>query len=178
MKKILSILFLLVFVYNLAGFFIVFKCQQYSVKSDMKALLKKDIPDSKLDKIIIPDADINSGTSDFRYLDDNKEFFYNGKLYDIARSYDDGIKTVFYCINDMNEEQLYSKLEEHIQRNNDQNIPGKTQTASLLKGMIKDYFPQRPLIQFSNTGSEIFFHEQQQSLLKQFIPVFTPPPES
>jgi len=177
MKKILSILFLVVFVYNLAGFFIVFKFEQYAVKSDIKSLLRKNIPDSKFEMIRISNAEIISGTSDFRYLDDNNEFFYKGRLYDIARSSNDGTTTVFYCINDKNEEQLFTQLEEHIQRNSDQNIPGKSQTANLLKGMIKDYILHKSAVLFSFTNSDVIFCEKQQCLSEQFTSVFTPPPK-
>jgi hypothetical protein len=178
MKKTISILFLFVFVYNMAGFLIVFKVEQYAGKSAMKEYVKNNIANSELEKVVISNAAIASTTSGFRYLDNNEEFYYNGRLYDIARSGSDGVNTVFYCINDKNEERILANIDEHFQRNTDQNLPGKSQSSKLIKGMIKDYIPQKQSTLHKLTGTNILFQDSHQYFIEQYISVFTPPPKS
>ncbi len=178
MKKAFSILFLLVFLYNMAGFFVIFKVEQYSAKREMNAYINKNISLPEIEKVVISNAVINTGASGFRYLDDNKEFVFNGRLYDIAQSMNDGSNTVFYCINDKNEERLIAKFNEHLQRNNDQNVPGRNQTEKLVKGMVKEALPHNATGLFTLTESKIVFNENHQSLVKQYIPLFTPPPKA
>jgi hypothetical protein len=177
MKKILSIILLLVFVYNIAGFFVIFKLQQYSAEKAMKTFIRKNMSNAGLEKVVVPNAEITSGSSDFRFQDDNEEFFYKGKLYDIVRTTNDGNSTVFYCINDKNEERVYAMFNEHIQQNTDQNVPIRSNTATLVKGMIKDAIPHLPTDMIVSSSMRIVFGEMHFCLLQQFIPVYSPPPE-
>ena len=111
MKRILSILFLFVFLFNLAGYFIVFEVRQYSAKQEMKIFIKNNIPENELTKIIIPNSELTSSSSEFRQTEEN-EFVYQGKYYDIVNKKTDGNNTIFYCINDKNEEKLFEELAE------------------------------------------------------------------
>ena len=144
----------------------------------MNAFINKNLNIPEIEKIVIPKSVITSGAQGFRYIDDNKEFVFNGRLYDIARTTDDGNNTVFYCINDKNEEQLIAKFNEHLQRNNDQNVPVRNQTEKLVKGMVKEALPQNTTGLFTLSESNIFFKENFQFLLKQYIPLPTPPPKA
>jgi hypothetical protein len=178
MKRVLSILFLLVFTYNMAGFFVVFKLQQLTAKDEMKAFIKNNHANTDLEKIIVPDSEISSGANDFRYLDDNKEFSYQGKLYDIFRTASDGCNTVFYCVNDKNEELILAKYKEQLQRNNDQNVPCRSQTGKLVKIMIKDYLPHYVPVLAALSASTISFNTSPFKVINQVTAVFTPPPEA
>ena len=141
--------------------------------------MKNNLADNELEKVVVSNVDIDNGSSDFRFKDDNKEFVYKGKLYDIVRQKSDGVNTVFYCINDKNEESLIEGLEEHIQRNTDQNLPAKNNTSNLVKNIVKDALPDKQYKQICNYCSKITFNTYYNLYLKeQFIPPPTPPPKS
>jgi len=178
MKKALSILFLFIFLYNIAGYFIVFTLQQFSVREEMELYIKKNMADKELERVVVSNTDIAGGSSDFRFKDDNNEFVYKGKLYDIVRQKTDGVNTIFYCINDNNEERLIEGLSQHIQRNTDQNLPAKNNALNLVNNIIKDALPDKHCEQLCNFYSKISFYISYNSLIReQFIPTPTPPPK-
>jgi hypothetical protein len=175
MKKILSILFLLIFLFNLAGYFVIFKMMQYSARQEMITLIKKNIPDQELVKVVVPNCLIPS-SSDFRFTEEG-EFIYKGRYYDIVRQRSEGNNTIFYCINDTNEEKLFDGLNEHIKQNTEQNLPQKNRTASLLKNIIKESIPNNStfLLCEQECFNVCFFYSS--FLKEQFIAVLSPPPK-
>jgi hypothetical protein len=177
MKKILSILFLAIFLFNLLGYYFVVYLMQQSVHSEMKAFIKKNPPLDKLERLVISDKEMNSREV-FKFKDDKKEFVYNGKLYDIVKETKDGTNTIFYCINDKNEEQLLAGLCEHFKNNFDQNGPAKDKSRQLIKNIIKEALPDSHSTIKSFQSLTFIFFEYHFELTNQFIPVFSPPPEA
>lgn len=150
---------------------------QYSVKQEMKAFILKNTSDNELEKIVISNSDITSSSSDFRFNDDN-EFIYKGKFYDIVRQKSDGSNTIFYCVNDTNEEKLFAGLDEHVKQNMDQNLPVKGKSAELLKNIIKEALPDNSITICSNQQN-FNIHFIYNSLLKEhYISILSPPPKS
>lgn len=177
MKKLLSILFLFIFLFNLSGYYFVFNVMQKSARKEMKALIKKNIPKTDLEKLVISENEMNSPDI-FNFKDDNKEFIYNGKLYDIISETKDGSNTIFYCINDKNEEKLFAGLHEHIRNNYDQNVPSKSRSGLLIKNIIKEALPDLYHEMKSFQTLTFIFFEDRFVLTDQFIPIFSPPPEA
>ena len=162
----------------MAGYFVVFSLQQYLAREDMKSYIKNKLTDNELEKVVVPNSEMVNGSSDFRFKDENKEFVYKGKLYDIVRQKDDGVHTVFYCINDKKEEGLFAALEEHVQRNTDQNLPRKQNAVGLVKHIVKDALP--------DNRSELFCHLYFTNCINsfcnsfpkdQYIQPLSPPPK-
>jgi hypothetical protein len=178
MKRLLSILFLLIFVYNLAGYFVVFRLEQYAVKRSMKALIKSGLNEEALEKVVVPNGDISTERFGFRLLDEGKEFMYKGKLYDIVKSSTDGKNTVFYCINDKNEERLFANLYEHIKQNNEPNTPAKNHSNNLVKSIIKEALPDNSMEMLLTKTADIQFSIYDIAPLQQYIPLHTPPPKA
>lgn len=177
MKRTLSIIFLLVFIYNIAGFFVVFKIEQYAAKDEMKAYISQNPANAELEKIVISNEVMDSRASGFRMFDDNKEFTFNGKLYDIIKSTSDGKFTTFYCLNDKNEERIISNLYEHVQRNTDQNIPSRDNAMKLIKNIIKEALPNEYSSLCNVPFKEIHFTTVFTDLPQNYIPVASPPPK-
>jgi hypothetical protein len=176
MKRILSILFLMIFLFNLAGYFVVFKMMQYSAREEMKTLVKKNIPLEKLLKIVVPAKEINSSPV-FRFLEEN-EFIYKGKRYDIVKQSTEGNNTIFYCINDTSEERLYAGLDDLIRHTTDQNTTSRNRSNILLKNIVKEALPDD--IQLSGIDYSILnIHFDYHSFFtEQFFPVPSPPPKA
>jgi hypothetical protein len=178
MKKFLSIFLLVIFLFNLAGYFIVFKVIQYSVQQEMKVYLQKNSSDKETEIITIPTIEIASPSSRIKFTDDD-EFIYNGKLYDIISSKSSNGYTTFYCMNDKQEEQLYSTLKDHIIHNTDQNLPLKDRSTQIIKNIIKEALADKCIIkqQLSILSCKINF-DFDTTLLRNFKTVLSPPPKA
>ena len=103
MKKFLSLILLSVFLFNFAGFAVMFFGEQHMIYFEMKEKLNEE---KNLQTIVLSKEDAN------KYLwDDGKELKIQDKMYDIARSEDRGNEIVFYCVHDEAEGNLFAKLD-------------------------------------------------------------------
>ena len=176
-KKIISILLLILFLFNVSGYFVVFKLRQYNAREEMKTRIKQNLRDEEMEVIIIQNSEINSPLSDFCFIEED-EFRYKGNLYDIVRKKTEGSNTVFYCINDKQEEKLFDGLNEHIKRNTDQNTPTKDKSNTLTKSIVKEALPEKPDFIAYSVNQHILYFKYNSLTNKQFIPVPSPPPKS
>ena len=108
--QILITSLLLIFLFNNFGYWFCFKVEQSDIKREMFEMTKQTVPNSELIALAIPAAEIN----DLLWQDEN-EFSYKGKMYDVVRSERSADKsTVYYCLNDTKEEALNANLNAHI----------------------------------------------------------------
>ena len=149
---------------------------QYSVKQEMKIFIKNNIPENELTKIIIPNSELTSSSSEFRQTDEN-EFIYKGKYYDVVRKKTIGDITIFYCINDSNEEKLFDELTEHVKQNTEQNAPLKNKSVQLLKNIIKEALPDKTNKFYKNQSISYISFTYISYFNKNYSSVFLPPPK-
>lgn len=85
-------------------------------------LLKEKAAERLLSKID-PAAfqQIDAADSHISWEEEGKEFYLYGQLYDVAKKETVNGKTILYCINDAQEEQLLKKLLKDISSQQDQN---------------------------------------------------------
>jgi uncharacterized protein (UPF0333 family) len=135
LKKIFSLVFLIIVLFNVVGYFIVFKVEQFQVKSEIKSAIRAGLSTEALVIINIDKSDAGS----IEWMEFGEEFRFKDNLYDVVK-YTETKKTItYYCINDSREESLFSNLTEHI------NIHVATNNAQkdskkLNKHVIKLYF--------------------------------------
>ena len=86
-RKILSILFAGLILFNLSGYYFVFKCDQICIKCEMKGMISNgSFRDHNVDVFLI-----NPATDrDFKILDKD-EIWYQGKMYDVISTKISGI---------------------------------------------------------------------------------------
>lgn len=175
MKKVISIFLFGIFLFNMAGYFIAFKSFQYQIKKEIKAEIKKNVNPNELTTIVIDKKQINK----IDWLEEGKEMYYNGKLYDVVRHTKNGTSITYYCINDKQEELLFANLEEHIATHIAANKPIKNQaTKNLSNTVIKLYFSNGQSFEFNSVllNEQAFF-----SINLSYKSVLTetdfPPPE-
>ena len=102
LKRVVSILFCLLLCLSQVGFYIGFLLEQHKTKDLIHKQVIARAPLHLLERIVQQDA--------IQWEDDNKEFYLHGSLYDVVKIQVENGKTVFYCINDENEEQLLKNL--------------------------------------------------------------------
>jgi hypothetical protein len=108
-RKILSILFLGLFLFNTGGYYFVFRYNQSLIRDEIKGMIRSGNANAEYTVLRISSPLLDPG---FKRIDRN-EFRYHGRMYDIIREVDEGDATLFYCINDTKEESLlagYDKI--------------------------------------------------------------------
>jgi hypothetical protein len=116
MKKTLSILIAILFLYNIAGYLIVFKSFQYGIKKEIKSRIKNKINDKDLVLIKYPSHPNSQQKKALRWKEKN-EFLFNGNMYDVVRQYSLNDTIYYYCINDTREKELFANLDLRVGQN-------------------------------------------------------------
>lgn len=125
MKGFCAILLTLIFTFNLVGYLVVFKVQQYQIRREIIHNIERGIPESQLTCITV-----NQENKNKIIWKHKKEFRYQGEMYDVVKVEKlDEETTVYYCINDSQETHLFAKLDKHLKKTgknkNQQNFPLK-----------------------------------------------------
>ena len=133
MKKFVTLFVLLVFLVNAMGYFIVFRCNQYLIRQEMIGSIRNGSFHQKLValKVAHPENDPR-----FRRTG-QREFSYDGNLYDLVSERKTGDVTVFYCLRDIREEQLILGFTVYLRHTN--NSP---RTAHPLQALLYNLITQ------------------------------------
>jgi len=113
MKRLIAYLFLFLYSYNLAGYLVVFSVRQNLVRSEVKRALKASVPQAELIRFAFHTSSLEQGDYPLQWIEDN-EFRYAGGMFDIVRSHTTGDTTYFFCVNDIQEEELFVDLDNHV----------------------------------------------------------------
>ncbi len=173
LKKTISILFLFIFIYNLLGYYTVFKIFQAHVRYEVKLTIKHSVPD---DELVLISVKFND-KSKLTWFKPGKEFRYQGEMYDVVRKEIKNGYIVYYCISDTKENNLFKNLDEHIQNYIAGNSKEQEKTGKILNELIKVYLFQtfkinKPLELTNNTKNynDLTFYK---SII---LDVLSPPP--
>jgi len=170
-RKILSILFAGLLLFNLFGYFFVFKCDQIQVKNEMKGMIRNGSLRASYEKIIVQ----NPGTNpDFKLLEKG-EIEYQGKLYDVISSRVSGTSVIFTCIKDTKEEQLLSRFSNSSSMAG-MNLPEKSKNSQALlyhiikHALLNKQSVQPPLTSFVFLFTKLLLSFHSISILPDFPP--------
>lgn len=171
MKKLLAFILIAIFLYNQMGYFIAFKIKQYEVRREIKARIKSSVPQSELTVIRIESGKENK----LQWIKENKEFRYNGNMYDVVRKEMAAGAVIYHCINDVQEKQLFNDLNEHVSNHmNDQPVNEK----NTIKTVTKDYFSEKIiLLPVHGHISFIRYPRAEEAAHSRFISALVLPPE-
>ncbi len=132
---ILSILSLCLL--RIAGFFPMFKIQQWLIHHKMEVLIERFVDNDHLEHIAIS----SENQPKLKWERVGKEFWYEGKLYDIVRSETKDGVTHYYCIDDTAETYLAYQYIESIKKQTDDTDNEGTPFNDFFKKILKVYFP-------------------------------------
>jgi len=170
LKKTISILLLLLFLYNVAGYYFVFKILQMDIRSDAKEQIEKSLKKDQLEEIVIFPGKTDK---EIKWIRDGKEFSYKNKMYDIVKTEKKQDKIIFYCLNDEKEEMLFANLDNYVKRKRSE----KRNINNVISKNITNYFFES--LEKLNTSSKseiirLVFNITPNSLQKE---VLSPPPK-
>jgi hypothetical protein len=106
-KRLFSFLFLIVFIWQLAGFFIYFEIERFHVRKDIKRAIKHSLPQNQYKQFNFTNAEFNELT----WINDH-EFKMNGRLYDVVKKNKSNVGFSVSCIDDIQETVLFAQLDE------------------------------------------------------------------
>ncbi len=128
MKNTLSGFLVIVFLFNLFGYFPAYKLAQYKIRKEMKAVLKQKIPANELIIFTIRADKLNS----LHWTKKNKEFRHQDQMFDVVSMENKDGLVYLRCINDRQESKLFAHLEEFVSKQMGQGKNPLSQTAKLI----------------------------------------------
>ena len=114
-----------------AGYYFFYTVRLSQVREEMKERLCANLPVSSLELIIQDNKTIS-------WQEPGREFYLDGRLYDVAMRKMVNGKIWLYCINDKKEGQLVQDIAKMVRSSGDNNTDGKT-GRQMLKLQLNDY---------------------------------------
>jgi len=182
MKKLIAILLLGVFAFNLGGYYLVFKGLQMSAHKNLIERFDNEEYNQDLTfelKIPLALPYATTSTSEFKRV--NGRFEYEGDVFKLVKQKLENDTLYIVCIKDHTEKHLITEFKEYAKKAQDS--PGSTskkESSSSTKQIIKDYCgnsTQVPNGYWSEISIKyIFAQSAKQALLMRDVP--TPPPQA
>lgn len=110
------------------GYVIVFKITQIQIKKEVKREIKSKIKSSDLHLISFSKKDFEQ----INWIEEEKEFVLNNKMYDIVKKEMSDNMVLLYCIDDKQETQLFSNLDAHINKHLTNDKSSKKSTLKVI----------------------------------------------
>lgn len=174
MKKAASILLLCIFLFNAVGYIVVFKIAQLEARKEIKIKIKLGLPDRELTAIEFKKDNLET----IHWVKENKEFYYQGKLYDVVKKNEKETSIVFYCIDDKKEHALFASLDKHVDTFISSQYSKKSSSSKKLnEHVLKIYFSHTHNFHFSTNSTIVNYSFSAKNYQSEFPETNSPPPE-
>ena len=159
--------------FGMTGYYSVFKLQQFTIRKEIKAQLKKSIPREQLHQIIVKDNESDK----LEWEERGKEFRYMGELYDVVFSEKKAGAVYYFCLKDKEETSLFASLNLLVKKQQEGN-------GNLSKNPVKVFFA---VCWFASEASVVFRSTEHQLQhqewvapfhIQQFLSSPSPPPKT
>lgn len=133
--------FVVIFLLNAMGYFMVFMAMQQELKT--RARTAKTLhPDQVIAIVVEKDA-----LKQIQWVEEGEEMLFNHQRYDIVKVVEGKDATTFYCLADQAETALYAELENHVKSDTGTNHPFKSRSLKkFLQKDLKLFFPTEKLV--------------------------------
>jgi hypothetical protein len=163
LKKALSYIILVFFLFNSMGYYLLFELDRFMVKKEMDALIQNN----QVPLAVIRIADAGHDRSLRRI--DKHEIEYKGMLYDVVREIREGNDRVFICLHDSKEEGLFAALKKaHFHKLH----------QALWDHLIKVAFPEPPVMISNAPCTELTYPHFKTFIESSLLTTWSPPPET
>ena len=133
MKRISSLLFLSLFLFNSIGYYFVFLLSDSNNREEIRHSLSKD---ASLEIIRIHRSELAT----ISFKDNGKEFSLHGEMYDLKSRSEKGDFIFLVCMHDKKETQLLAGLDAHVKYTTDSKSPTDKKQNNSSKNPVKDLF--------------------------------------
>jgi hypothetical protein len=129
LRKYISAILIFVFLFDLGGYYLLFCIWQNNTRKEIRQEIRNGLKEDDLSLIIVSINEV-SGIS---WIESDKEFRYQGDMYDVVKIKIHNQKKYYYCIRDINEKQLIA--------NYNKNHSSKKETGKRIKEFKYQYIP-------------------------------------
>jgi hypothetical protein len=115
LRKYLSVIILMFFLFNIGGYYLWFNYVKNSIQREIRREIRQGLSEKDLTLITVPVND----ESGICWIKPGKEFTYMGEMYDVVKIRIRDNQEFIYCINDHKEKKLvagFSKMNESSQK--------------------------------------------------------------
>ena len=140
MKKIIFYLLFSIFIYQIGGYVISFTIMKHSIKSEMKAKIKKSLNANEYQFFNLKKI---SKENSFKWEKKDKEFWYNGRIYDIVKIEKSGF---LKCIDDIQEKKLFQNLDSYVNGYFAKSPNGKKAMHSINSIFFAVFLPSKEIV--------------------------------
>jgi len=173
MKKLVSVILLILFLFNSAGYYLVFKINQNKIRSQIKTEIKLSLNTNELKKITFSFFEIKS----INWVKENKEFIYKNNMYDVVKSEKTDTGVTFYCIDDKQEKELFANLDEHINTHSATNNKKNKTHKNSLDSFFKLYYSIKKSEKIFLNEEAIFYFSKNRIYASNSLEIDSPPPQ-
>ena len=160
---------------QMQGTWLVFKVQQTAIRFEVKQQMKAGVPESDL--VVLCIAKVWEETFNDRFeREHNKEFRFDGEMYDIIRSLDEGDTTVYICIHDVKESGLFADLERLTEEEIDQPINKKSR-ESMQQLIAAKYVQKSFIMSFVFSASTLARSPIEDLMISEHLQIDSLPPK-
>ncbi|GAB4278839.1 MAG: hypothetical protein Kow0068_02590 [Marinilabiliales bacterium] len=170
LRKYIAILLIALFLYNSAGYYIVFTLIRNSAEQQIKDTIKRNISPSSLIKITFKNE------KDINWTKQGKEFSLNGEMYDIIKQEISNNLYIYYCVHDFKDSKIYKSLYNIISHNILNGKTAKKKAEILLQLIIKILFANIYNVNFQFVFSKFNYNKEIFHIIIRNIRPDTPPP--
>ena len=175
-KKIIVLLLASLLIYHSGGFILIYTPASFLIKKITKELIRSEVIDFSVVKFSFTREEINSGIEGLHWVYD-KEFRYDGNMYDIVKKDTTGDTITFYCFADTKEDLLETSFEIHFQNGKEtKSLDSNSNRINLLT--LSDVITQPSDIKSIPFVVESSIPATNETGLTSFLNVLTPPPKN
>jgi len=178
LKKLVSILLLSVFLFNLGGYYAMFWGLRYQANKELQQRLDEfDYTESQAVTIKIPlTLPYQLNREGFERL--AGEFEYHGEFYKLVKQKLDNDTLSIVCIKDHKEKQLVSTMIDFAKLSND--LPATSTMLKLFGNFLKEYNSvyRSEISCTDGWKADLLFSDPSFTISSATIPVLSPPPKS
>ena len=144
------------------GYYVIFEVSKHVFRNEMQTKIQQ--PSSQLTMLKIVNVD---GDREFQRID-KKEFRFKGRLYDIVREIKTGETTLFICLHDKKESNLFASLKRVNQNKN----------LFAIWEQVVMIFSSQPCFDLNPSFTKtVIFPRIDITLKSPMLPTWSPPPE-
>lgn len=176
MKKLLSILLLLLLIFQSLGVISIFKFQELRLKKIVKQRIKNGIPKSEHLNFSFHLQYLNNNNLDLKFIH-SKEFSFKGEMYDVLFQREIGDSIHFTVIHDPKETGLFANLDKIIQQEKENNSENKKLNEKIKNLIALNYINNNSEIKINIVSEMIEYFDLNEIYLNPFISINSPPPK-
>ncbi len=171
-KRFITSALVILFLVRIIGYFPFFKIEQWTIRREIKTMLKKAIPDAELEVFSYP-----VGSTEAKKYGEKDEFELHGEMYDVVRKKIEAGILKLYCIHDNKETGLFNRLDRTVRdRMNSTHHPFRN-VINIFQKIFHSIEPVNEMLSLSRSrgqNSHIFGYLNTYSF--DFIRKLAPPP--